>query len=316
MINFTDEFQERLDQSKNILLVGASGGFDVLSCLPLYYKLKSEEKEITMVNFTRVNVSELNEATEPQVLLKDRLFMVGSNIKAGLQHYPAGMTSLWFEQTYDEQVPFYLIAKQSIPQMTECYHKIIEKTKADTIIFCGFGMRSIMIGDEQGCGDMLFSTMNMSAIKNIENVQKLLMTIGLETTVRHKVSYNSVLDNIALHTQWGSYLGLSCLRANDTSFQYMKHCYDFIASKEYHERDVLAELILLGITGRVGQLDSGDKVTPLMTHVHCFDLQSVANANKISILIDQYETFDDVVQHGMGMILNNNKVRKFTFPEI
>ena len=315
MINFAEPFENRLQNSNNILLAGVGGGFDLLSCLPLYYKLIAEGKQVTLVNYSNLDLDELNAATDPQVILKDRLFMVGSNMKQWLQHYPSGMVSMWFEQTYNEQVPVYLMLRQSIRQLKECYQKVIDKHEIDTIIFCGYGMTSIMMGDEEGCGNMLHSTINEMAVKDLEVPNKLLVTFGVETSMRGKVSYNSVLDNIALHTQWKTYLGLAFMYPEDDSFLYMKHCYDFIASKEHHERSNMIELILLGVHGKVGKFKE-DKITPLMAHIHCFDLQGVCNANKLGMLVEHLDSYDEIVQHGMSTIQNGNKPRRFIYPEI
>lgn len=315
MINFSHPFEERVQGAQNVLLAGVGGGFDLLACLPLYYKLVAEGKTVTLVNFSNLDLEELHAATEPQEILQDRLFMIGSKMNNWLQHYPSGMVSLWFEQTYQEQVPVYLIMRQGIPQVQECYQKIVTKHHIDTILFCGFGMNSIMMGDEEMCGNMLHSTINEMAIKHLEVPNKLLVTFGLETTHKARVSYNSVMDNISLHMQWKNYLGVSFMFPEDHSFLYMKNCYDFIASKQHHERSNLIELLLLGVHGKVG-LVKQDKITCLMSHVHAFDLQGVANANKLGILLEHLDTYDDVVQHGMQTIANGNKPRRFIYPEI
>jgi len=310
-MNFSKDFENRISNSKKILLVGAGGDFDILSCLPLYYKLAAEGKELVMANFSNLKIDELEEVTDSQVLLKDRLFMVGSNMKVALEHYPEGMTSLWFEETYGEQIPFYLILKQSIPFMTECYEKIIEKTEVDTILFCGYGMRTIMLGDEEGCGDMLHSTMNLAAVKPIEGLEKLLVTFGIEKGL----SFNSAMENISTLTQYNAYLGVSHFSSNDPEFNYMKHCYDFIASKGFHERSILLESIMLGVAGKIG-LNSGFRVTPLMSHVHYFDLHSVAMSNKIAPMIEHIKDYEDIVQQGMSVIKGNNKIRRFEHIQI
>ena len=305
-MNFSKDFEDRIANSQKVLLVGAGGDFDILSCLPLYYKLAAEGKELTMVNFSNLQLEELAEVTEAKVLLKDRLFMIGSNMKVALEHYPSGMASRWFEETYQEQVPFYLIMKQSIPSMTECYQKIIEKSDADTILFCGFGMRTLMRGDEEGCGDMLHSTMNLSAVKQLEGIEKLLITFGIEKGV----SFNSAMENISTLTQYRGYLGVSHFSGNDAEFHYMKHCYDFIASQGYHERSLLIESIMLGIVGKIG-MNQGYRVTPLMSHIHYFDLQSVAMANKIAPMIEHVPDYQEIVQQGMSVIKSGNKARKY-----
>jgi hypothetical protein len=162
-------------------------------------------------------------------------------MKSLLQHYPSGMVSLWFEEVYQERIPVYLLLRQNVHQTRECYEYIVKKERIDTIIFCGFGMNSIMMGDEEGCGNMLHSTINISAAKDIEVNNKMIVTFGLETAARGKVSYNSVMENIAYYTQKRSYLGVSYVAPDDDSFLYFKHCYDFIASQKTHERHKIIE---------------------------------------------------------------------------
>lgn len=310
-MNFSKDFEDRIAGSQKILLVGSGGDFDILSCLPLYYKLAAEGKEVTLVNFSNLRMDELEEVTEPHTLIKDRLFLVGSDMRVALEHYPSGMVSRWFEDTYQEQVPVYLIMKQPVASMTECYEKLIEKTGADTILFGGYGLRSIMQGDEEGCGEILHTTMNLSAVKHLQGVDKLLVTYGIEKGV----SLNSAMENISTLTQYGAYLGVSHFSQNDAEFQYMKHCYDYIVRQGFHENSILIESVMLGVAGKIG-VNGGYRVTPFMSQIHYFDLQSVAMANKIAPMIEHIQDYQEIVQQGMSVIKSGNKARKYNFIQL
>ena len=57
-------FQE-LESSKNILISGAGGGFDLFCGIPLYFNLVAQGKKVTLANFS---FTWLNETTAQNIV--------------------------------------------------------------------------------------------------------------------------------------------------------------------------------------------------------------------------------------------------------
>lgn len=75
---FTLPITERLNKSRNVLIAGAGGGFDVFSGLPLFFALERQGKKVHLANWT---FSEIDAAPGASERLSDFLVAVSADTK-------------------------------------------------------------------------------------------------------------------------------------------------------------------------------------------------------------------------------------------
>src|SRR5262249_38005932 len=112
---------EHLADSKNILISGAGGGFDVFAGLPLYFTLRAMGKTVHLANysFTEFHIAQV--ASQPQVLLEDRVLGARGNVDLGIQYFPEGYLAQWFNMVRGEAVTIWMLARTGVAPLVESY---------------------------------------------------------------------------------------------------------------------------------------------------------------------------------------------------
>jgi hypothetical protein len=308
MLNIPDKVLAELAGRQNILLLGAGGSFDILACMPLYYTLvKQFEVNIHLANYSFVHFLEL-----PQ-LCRTKQFEASiqgatSQILSETNHFPEGMVAKFFKEGFGQDITVWMIEnKQSIPQLHQAYSRLIKHLHIDAIIACGFGLRSIMQGNEQHCGDMLHTTVNLGAISKFDDIPSVLMTIGHEAHGPKPVSLNAALENITNIVRQEGYMGGLMLEKSMQSYEFLKSLAVWLFQDTQHDKLELIEAIIGAVEGGMGPFKQGTYATPLMAHSHFFDIKSVMLNNQILPTLELAEDYGNLVQQGMGLIQGNKQ---------
>ena len=64
MLNLPISVNKKLENAKNVLIIGAGGGSDILCGLPLYYTFLKQGKKVHLANLTHTNFKTINETME------------------------------------------------------------------------------------------------------------------------------------------------------------------------------------------------------------------------------------------------------------
>lgn len=310
MLNIPERFEQELADSlpegKKVLLMGVGGGFDILSCLPLYYTLRMRECEMELANYSLVDFGMFPSLSVPTMMNNDIYGAIGK-VNGAIEHYPEGHLSEWFKQGYNEDVPIWMFRQQSVPHLVKNLKLFIERMNIGVIILCGAGARSIMTGEEEGCGEMLYSSIVLSAIRQID-VKSFLFTIGVNTSgMRRSESLFNALENIQMLILNGAHYGGCVLEKNMDCFQYYKSAYEFVVDQHSHQKSPVHEMILTAVLGGFGPHKDGGFVCPSMYYGHFFDAIAVSNDNIMIPHIEVIPDYDETVQIGMGIIHGGNK---------
>ena len=176
MLNLPDSLLTELQESENILLVGAGGGFDVLATLPMYYSLVNQyDLDLNIANYSFTHFSSLKELNKT-VPFEPQVQGATSAMLAATDMFPEGYLSVYFKEGFQSDQTIWMFDRQqTIKSLTESYQRFIQHLGIDTVIVCGFGVRSIMRGNEERCGDMLHSTINVGALSRVQGVKKVLI---------------------------------------------------------------------------------------------------------------------------------------------
>lgn len=313
MLNIPDRVLSELAGRENILLVGAGGSFDIIACMPLYYTLaKQFDVNIHLANYSFVHFSELPQLCKTEVF-EPSIHGATNKIINETNHFPEGMISRFFKEGFQQERVVWMIEnKQSITQLHQSYSRLIKHLGIDAVIACGFGMRSIMQGNEQECGDMLHTTVNLGAISKILDIPTVLMTIGHEAQGKKPVSLNSALENISNLNRQDAYLGGLMLEKSMQSYEFMKSLVVWMFQDTPHDKFELIEAIIGSVEGGIGNFKEGTYASPLMAQCHFFDLPFVMTSNQILPTLEAVEDYGTLVQHGMSLIQGNKqRVTKF-----
>jgi len=295
-------FTKLCNQSKNILLAGMGGGYDVFAGLPLYFELSDlKKKGHPFGNIVLANLSFTEKLTATDLGLKVTPYCIESRYsdykKANREkeydaslgyprnYYAEWHLSKWFYERHSEDIPVYAFSlfDMGVPQLTEAFDKICKMYSIDTIILCDAGVDSILKGDEQGMGTFAEDLLSILAVKNMNVPYKYLMCVGLGT--EGDISEYDFLENWAAIQANGGFLGSVCWQKEMKSVQ---EYLDAMAHSVPTNSSINAQIVE-SIPGRYGKympdylvsrLNHPLILNPLMAMSWYFDLNTVIEYRK------------------------------------
>ncbi len=308
-MNIPEQLEQELevvkDAGKSILLFGVGGGFDLLACLPLYYELRMKGYSLELANYSLVDFALFPDLGDPLVMSQD-VYGMNWTVKAPTDHFPEGYLSMWFKQMFQEEVIVWMLRRGTTIDTVKNLHVLMERQNVGAVIFCGAGARAIMLGNEEGCGEMLHTSIVLAAVKQMEQ-PSYVFTIGINTHGgRRSESMYSAMENHQLFIREEGYFGGASLTKYMDSFKYYKSAYEFVIGQPGHKSWPMHEMIITAAFGGFGMHKDGGFVCPLMAQGNFYDALVVANANLLIPHIESMNDYDLIVQQGMDIIHNNN----------
>ena len=262
--------------SRNILLAGAGGGWDIFGGLPLLHEWR-ETCKIVLANFSAIvegfDVRPAIASDHPEGKLADAL-----------------------------GTPIYVFGKAGFRTLKAGYEKLVKQHNIDTIILIDGGVDSLMRGDEEGCGTIFQDTLSVGVVDSLNVPTKILACVGFGTETEEGVCHYRALENIAALTKGGGFLGACALTANMEAFQF----YEEVCLKVFAQpapRSHIHTRIIPAVHGEFGQYAMYDDrystvdilsdmppfVSPLAPIFWFFDVAAVAHRN---ILISAFANTD------------------------
>ena len=308
------EISSSITEENRILLFGVGGGFDILSCLPLYYTLRSRGYNVELGNFSLVDFS-LFPALGNIMHIEGDFYGTDGPVLEVTDHYPEGHLATWFKTGFNEDVRVWMIPRTDVHQTAKALNAMVEQLNIGMVIFCGAGARSIMMGDEEGCGEMLIPSIVLAAGKQL-SVKSMLFTVGINTSGERKSeSLYSTMENIQALTYDGAHYGSCSLHKGMASFLYYKSAYEYIVDQHMHASSPIHELIITAVLGGFGPHKTfGGFVCPELTTCHFFNAMVVAECNLLIPQIEGLNDYTDVVQTGMSIVQRLNTRPRYEVP--
>ncbi|MBZ0279037.1 MAG: DUF1152 domain-containing protein [Anaerolineae bacterium] len=304
-----------LENSRNILIAGAGGGFDVFSGLPLYFTLRDQGKTVHLANFSFTEFSVLHMITEPEVLVANRVVGARGPVKIPFPYYPEGYLSRWFAETLNQDVTVWMFPRLGVVPLIEAYTRLVEHLKIDALILVDGGVDSIMRGDEIGAGTLVEDTISLAAADALDLPVKILACLGFGTEVEESVCHHHALENMAALAKDGAFLGGCALTPQMPAFQQFEAACRYVWEQPGHYKSHISTRIIPAVHGEFGDFhlypdDQGTwlLVSPLMSLYWFFEVGGVVRR---SLIVDALRQTHSTTQAMLitGQSRSNLKMR-------
>lgn len=289
-------FFKELEESKNILIAGAGGGFDIFAGIPLYFNLTNQGKKITLANFS---FTKLHKTTSEKV--HPHCFNIRSRDigHSGRNYFPEKYLKSWF-QLHGENIELYAFEKTGVLPLRDAYKYLIKKHEIDTVILVDGGTDSLMFGDEDGLGTPEEDISSMAAVYRTGIKKQYLTCVGFGIDHFHGVSHFRFLENVAEIIKDQGYLGLFQIQKEMIEVQKYMDAIEFVNDKMNPFKSIVSNSIISAIRGNYGNAQFTERtkgselwINPLMSIYWCFDLRSVIRKIKYYEMIKDTNTIGE-----------------------
>jgi len=313
MLNLPVSVVMKLQKSKNILIMGMGGGFDVFSGLPLYFTLEKMNMKVHLASFTHSSWDAIPNHIDV-IPIASGCVGVSGNLKTPSENFPEAYLSSWFRDVKNQEVPVWTFKRdQSVDEYSKSLNILVKHLEIDAILLVDGGVDSIMVGDEEGSGTMLEDTLTLAAVKNAEVPLKLLSCVGFGTEVEENLCHYLALENMAQLAKDGGFYGSCSLVDFMDSFKQYKAACEHTWNQPGHRTSHVQTRIIPAAEGEFGdyhmfpdEKSSDVFVSPLTSIYWFYNAEAAIYYNKIIPAIESQETFFEVVQIGVPMIKNSN----------
>lgn len=264
-----------LEDSRNILIAGAGGGFDVFSGLPLFFHLRNKKKNIYLANYSFSNIRN-------EYRLTDCLIEVTAGERKTNGYFPEKYLADWFHSKGDS-VPIYCFdRKPGCLPLYEAYQTLVRSLDIDTIILVDGGSDSLLRGDETNLGTPVEDMTSIAAVNMIREVEKKFL-VSLGFGIEHTISHAQVLESVAELSRLDAFVGACALTKEMDEVALFREASDYVFSRMPTMKSIVVSSIISAIDGNFGNVHTtwktmGTKmwITPLMTLLWSFRLDELA----------------------------------------
>jgi hypothetical protein len=311
MLNLPLPVIMNLKKSKNILIMGIGGGFDVFSGLPIFFTLEKMGMNVHLASFTHVPWGIIPNHVET-IPMAQGCVGVTSDIKQASEFFPELYLSSWFREVKGKEVPVWVFKRdQSVAEYTKSLDTLVKHIGVDAIIMVDGGVDSIMVGDEEGSGSMMEDTLSLAAVKNIQIPTKILACVGFGTETDENLSHYLALENIANISKQGGLYGTCSLVSYMNCFMDYKSACEHVWSQPNHKKSHIQTKVIPSAEGEFGdyhmfpmEKKNDNFISPLSSIYWFFNAEAPIYNNRVIPVIEEKETFFDAVQIGVPMIKN------------
>jgi len=287
---------KELHESKNILISGAGGGFDIYSGIPLYFSLKAQGKNVLLGNLSFTN---LQRSTSELVFPHCYKIQLNDRDLSGYNYFPEKHLKTWLS-IQSENTDVYGFERVGVNPLKEAYQFLIKKHQIDTVILIDGGTDSLMFGDEDGLGTPEEDICSMAAVHRTGIKKQYLVSVGFGIDHFHGVSHYRFLENVAEIIKSEGYLGLFQLTKDMPEAKKYKDAIEFANKRMKGMESIVSNSIISAIEGEYGNYHKTNRtlgselwINPLMTIYWCFNLRDVIKKIKYYDLIKDVNTLSD-----------------------
>lgn len=321
MLNLPISLNKKLENSNNILIVGAGGGSDVLCGLPLYYTFLKQGKKVHLANLTHTDFKTIGEHADP-IILESVLIGANSIIKTPSTNYVEGYLSQYFKVALNEDKVIWMFNRTHVQELKKAFERLVDFLKIDAIVLVDGGIDSIMHGDEDGSGTMFEDTLTLAATKDIK-IPKILACIGFGTEIEEGISHYRALENISNIIKQGGFYGNCSLVDYMKSFKFYKTACEYIWMQPGHKKSHISTRIIPAAQGEFGNIHiySNEEetpvevcISPLMSMYWFFEADAAVYNNQIIAHIENIPNFYETIQTAVPRIKQIKTRSREIFP--
>lgn len=293
---------DKIADSKNILIAGCGGGFDVFCGLPIYFTLREMGKNVHLANYSFTPLDIVAHYCNTTTLESDLLEGASADILDELQlgYYPEGYLSRWFRDVDGNPTPIWMFAKVGPAKLLKLYQQLIEHLEIDAIILLDGGVDSLMIGDEMGAGTLLEDTISLTAVQSLDVPVKILACLGFGAEL--EVAHNNALDNMSALIKQGAFYGSCALTQQMPVYQQYESASKYVWEQPSHHKSQINMRVVSAVNGHSGNYHMYDDypprpvfVSPLMSLYWFFDATAVIKRSLLADVIRPTSTIEDAL---------------------
>jgi hypothetical protein len=286
-----------LEASKNILIAGAGGGFDVYTGLPMYERLRSLGKQVFLANlsFTSLGGTDAKQLTPA-------LFAVDKNTTGEDLYFPERTLASFLSRRTREYVTVYALDRIGVPAVRDGYRYLIRSLHLDAIVLADGGTDILMRGDEAGLGTPAEDIMSLAAVAGLDVPTRVVTCVGLGIDSFHGICHANWLENVAGLIQNGGFLGALALRNEMPEVQTYIDAVNAADQATSGRASIVNGSVVSALEGRFGDYHRTSRtkssrlfISPLMSILWAFDLITVARRNLYLDRLEQTRNIWDVL---------------------
>lgn len=269
-------FIKKILNSKNVLLAGAGGGFDIFCGLPIYFALKDLGIPVHLANLSfSFRHGEITGARLGANIVEVTAASFGNEY-----FFPEGYLAKWFDRKNIRQ-SIYCFRPCGPPALFDSYKLLQEKLGFDTVVLVDGGIDSVLRGDEAHIGTPLEDMCSLVAVNQLKLENKLIACLGFGAET--DVTSSHALETMAELMGAGAFLGATCLEPEMPEVKRFKEATEFVFFEMRGYESVILSSILSALEGKYGDhhrtrrtIGSQLWINPLMPIYWGFDAELVA----------------------------------------
>ncbi|MGB1286261.1 MAG: DUF1152 domain-containing protein [Aggregatilineales bacterium] len=256
---------EHLQDSDNILIAGAGGGFDIFCGLPIYFTLREMDKTVHLANYSFSTLPLIQRISDPEILVEGTLIGTRGDVRTHIGYSPESYLTEWFMNVRDEEVPVWTFQKVGVKLLHQLYIKLINHLNIDAIIMIDGGVDSLMIGDEEGAGTLLEDTVSLTAVSQLDVPVKILACLGFGAEL--EVSHHNALMNMAALIKAGAFLGSCALTKQMPVYTQYESACRYVWEQPEHHKSHINMRVVSATQGETGNHHMYHDYRPLEVYV-------------------------------------------------
>lgn len=269
----------RLADAERVLVVGAGGGFDLLSGLPIVFALHERGKTVFLANLTFTAARRTTAR-----LVAPGLFEVAATTEGQSEYFPEKHVATWLaDHGYPDKV--FMIRKGGPAAVRAAYEWLARELGLDAIVLVDGGTDLLMTGDEAGLGTPVEDVTSLLAASALDLPVKLAVCVGFGVDTFHGVCHAHFLENVAALAKSGAYHGVFALTPGMPAVDAWLDAVCWVQRHTPCRESIVCASITDAARGEFGNHHSLERIrahgtelfiNPLMSMVWGFDLDAVA----------------------------------------
>ena len=286
-------FLERLNKAQNVLIAGCGGGFDVYAGIPIATYLWQRGASVTLANLSFSNLwDSCAERFDPIT------WCIEPN--AGeLPYFPEKWLVEWLARR-GQSTPVYGFAKSGAAPLSAAYNALLDMRDFDLVLLMDGGTDGLIFGDEPGLGTIVEDAVSIvAAFKAAEN-RAVLVSLGFGIDQFHGISHYTFLENAALLSRDGGYLGGFSLVGGTPEADAFLDLVAYANQRQPRYRSIVCNSIASAINGEFGDYHATDRtggtelfINPLMTQYWAFSIDRIVSRMKYATALAETRTFEE-----------------------
>jgi hypothetical protein len=269
-----------LEQCQRVLVAGAGGGFDVYAGLPVYERLRSLGKAVSLANlsFTLLDGTSARQITRA-------LYEVEAQTEGEDEYFPE-RTLARFLSRRGEPVSVYAFDKLGVAPVREAYAHLARALDLDAIVLVDGGTDILLRGDERNLGTPEEDMTSLAAVASLDIPTRVVTCVGFGVDTFHGVCHANWLENVAALATDGAFLGATALLERMPEVRLYLDAVNDAESATPERPSIVNGSVASAIEGRFGDYHRASRtrgsklfISPLMSLLWAFDLPGVARRN-------------------------------------